>query len=189
MITHSPYKHKMSSKCLVSDCRQPKPVSSPHKSARKLVLLCYLGKTHPGRLALMFIQPLLAVATKDAVIWRWKSSRAQSSKRGSARSSKTLKSRAVSRAPLSAHLHRYTRCFTRAHRGLPGLWPSHQHFKIHQERVLGEIRKNTNEIKRLGTSLENKESDLGFSRASQMSKVDGAPLEILADSVIIPYLG
>lgn len=103
----------MSSKCLVSDCRQRKPVSSPHKSARKLVLLCSLGKTHPGRLALMFIQPLLAVATKDAVIWRWKSSRAQSSKRGSARSSKTLKSRPVCRAPLSAHLHRYTRASLR----------------------------------------------------------------------------
>lgn len=55
--------------------------------------------------------------------------------------------------------------------------------------MLGEIKKNTNEIKRLGTFLENTESDLGFSRASQMSKVDGAPLEILADSVIIPYLG
>lgn len=40
----------------------------------------FFGQNTSGRLALMFIQPLLAVATKDAVIWRWKSSRAQSSK-------------------------------------------------------------------------------------------------------------
>lgn len=47
--------------------------------------------------------------------------------------------------------------------GLLGLWPEHQHFKIHQERVLGELRKNTTKIKGLGNFLENTERDLGFS--------------------------
>lgn len=31
-------------------------------------MVCPLGKTHPGHLVLMFVQPLLAVATNDAVI-------------------------------------------------------------------------------------------------------------------------
>lgn len=59
----------MSSKCLASDCRQGKShVISPHKFEQNPVLVCPLGKTHLGHLVLMFVQPLLAVATKDAVI-------------------------------------------------------------------------------------------------------------------------
>lgn len=59
----------MSSKCLASNYRQGKPhVTFPHKFLKNPVLVCSLGKTHSGHSVLMFIQPLLAVATKDAVI-------------------------------------------------------------------------------------------------------------------------
>lgn len=110
-------------------------VTTQHKIEENPVLVCFLGKIHPGHWVLMFIQPLLAVATRDAVTWRWKSSRAQSSKISSARSSRI-------RAGLCCHLHTYTQSgLVRQVMGLDGLWPGHQHFKVQEERVLGKIRK------------------------------------------------
>lgn len=66
------YRHKISSKCLLPDSKQGVPhltsCHSLHTFKENPVLACSLSKTHRGHSSLMFTQPLLAVATKDAVI-------------------------------------------------------------------------------------------------------------------------
>lgn len=67
MSTQSPHSHECQAGAAPPTADGPTSGHLTQNCHESPVLVCFLGKTHPGPLVLMFIQPLLAVATKEAV--------------------------------------------------------------------------------------------------------------------------